>query len=55
MEYEVEGSRPRDRPKRTWMMKIGEWATVASGTGSPGYSALSGTTRLTQVIPDKGL
>ena len=47
MEYEVEGSRPRGRPKRTWKEVVqkdcrslddqdGGWVSVSSGTSSPG-------------------
>jgi len=28
MEYEVEGSRPRDRPKRTWREVVGKDCTT---------------------------
>ena len=50
MEYEVEGSRPRGLEERLckeivkhvnwtgsmiWIIRIGEWVNVSSGTGSP--------------------
>ena len=42
MEYEVEGSKPRGRPKRTWLEVVRKEVNVSSGTGSPGLSRTKG-------------